>query len=182
MEEFSKLVSDHSEYKWIELDISELSKKDMSGKKLLDWFNKSIGKTDPFKKLKDIKGVYAFVVGDKPIKIEGDFFEATEAYAKTDGGYVDTQFNFASPKTGDYPKDGVLKPDYIVYSGKKEEDLLDRVREHITNCQYNGNRCLRLGFPSRAKIRDKLKCYIALVDNPTKAENVVHSYGRYFGE
>jgi len=141
-------------------------------------------------KLKDFKGVYVFVVKDKKgIVIKDDFFKETDIYIKINENeykYVKSISSLLQSSKGLSTSHEEVKLCYgnVFYCGISG-DIFSRTREHLTNKSYSGNMSLKLGFPSRNYVVNKLKCYIIISDDDSRPtiEKYIHSeYGSYFGD
>lgn len=138
--------------------------------------------------LKDVCGVYLFIVNED-FCFEQKYIDETEVYRKITGRYINTGYNIASPPSDVYfPDDGMLEKGKIFYIGKAESNIFARIKEHLTNSDFNGTRSLKLGLPLRSKVVQYLDCYIwqCISNNPKEIremENKLHkNYHCYFGK
>lgn len=153
-----------------------------------DWLN-SIFKSSK-NRMEDFGGCYVFQMA-VDCKLDKAFFDSLALYVKdgtTVTGYKKIDFFIASSKSRDFPADNQLHKDCLLYVGKAEANIFGRIREHLTNDKFNGNRSLKLGFSDRNSLVSKIKCLVALkIENdPTSCrkmeEKVRTKFGSYFGE
>ena len=176
-----KKIETSEKIQFKQIEIEYLEKKDTTK---LDYMNEIFEVEN--EKLEDFKGVYVFVL-NKEFNLKDDFFKEVYLYKKTDENNKVT-FEKVYCIASDYNDDKIpnkLKKNKVFYCGQSQE-IFSRIYEHLTNGNYSGDKSLKLGFKSRASIKNKLTCYIHLENDETKRsqiEQAIHNqYGYYFGK
>lgn len=175
-------------YNFVEINICDLLMNDRKFEKekketKIKWLNE-IFKTSN-KKMNDFGGCYIFQITED-YALTHDFFDSLTLYVNKNETFEKIDFSIASSKSNDFPPDSNLRKNYLLYIGKAEANIFGRICEHLTNDKYNGNKSLKLGFPTRKEIVGKLKCFVALKEKSISCrkieEETRRDFGSYFGE